>query len=129
MKTQERQERLARVQEIALRKGYAVATPPRGKYRYTLRSNRRGRATYLSGATLEVVERWLGTDEPTLYPPNRHRGDEMTNHKNLLQLLTEMGECVYCHTRGGGCDCGQVDLDDLLRPMTGTSTDDWQETR
>jgi len=74
MKTQERQERLSRVQEIALRKGYAVATPPRGKYLYTLRSNRRGGATYLSGATLEAVERWLGTDEPPTPAPDFFRG-------------------------------------------------------
>jgi len=52
----------------------------------------------------------------------------MTNDKNLLQLLTELGECVYCHTTGG-CDCGQVDIDDLLRPVTGTLTDESKETR
>ena len=59
MKTEERQERLSRVQEIALHKGYAVATPPRGKYLYALRSNRRNGGTYLDGATLEAVEEWL----------------------------------------------------------------------
>ncbi len=61
MKTEERQERLSRVQEVALRKGYAVATPPRGKYRYTLRSNRRNGTAYLSAVPLEAIEDWLGT--------------------------------------------------------------------